>query len=537
MLRVHSIFESIDGEVNQFHQGRRTIFLRLAGCNLCCKYCFGVKPGRRIPRIQLAKQPNKKINEVQVGDVLMTFDEEMQLVETEVTKIMHREVDKWIEIKIHGKIYFVTPEHPFFTTRGLIRAEYLETGDMILHSSPQDKISFSKLGDKNPMKNREVVQRSVNNTDYKKMGRRLSETIKKKKEQGMYRSSWSILSEERKEQVRALFSKTKLGQLNPNWKGGSTTPNYDLLKTMCIEKELTECKNCKEEAKLECHHLDGEQENDSWDNLTTICHSCHSKIHQRGYNFWMGKRADGKKLSVKRDVILTHLNGFEVQSIKNVDISTKPQNNRPSPLKVYNFSCSPYDTYLVDYMWVHNCDTVRAQDPSSGQDMKVQEVAKILTDTKLSKITITGGEPLLQMDEIKELIYQVRRIRWMDVTIETNGSIPLPPSWSFHIVMDYKTASSGENDKMAPENFQFLREDDIVKFVIGNRLDYEQALKFCEVLNMRLGVAPHLAFSPMHGKLDPAVLIEWMKQEGPPHAIINLQLHKYIYPNAGETEV
>jgi len=38
-IRVAEIFESIDGEVNCFHQGRLTTFVRLAGCNLSCKYC------------------------------------------------------------------------------------------------------------------------------------------------------------------------------------------------------------------------------------------------------------------------------------------------------------------------------------------------------------------------------------------------------------------------------------------------------------------------------------------------------------------
>ena len=38
-LYVAEIFQSIDGEVNAFHQGRQTIFLRLSGCSLRCCYC------------------------------------------------------------------------------------------------------------------------------------------------------------------------------------------------------------------------------------------------------------------------------------------------------------------------------------------------------------------------------------------------------------------------------------------------------------------------------------------------------------------
>jgi len=36
---INEIFTSIDGEVNPFHQGTMSLFVRLAGCNLRCPYC------------------------------------------------------------------------------------------------------------------------------------------------------------------------------------------------------------------------------------------------------------------------------------------------------------------------------------------------------------------------------------------------------------------------------------------------------------------------------------------------------------------
>lgn len=38
-MRIYSIFNSIDGEVNKFHQGCFTTFIRTSGCNLNCSYC------------------------------------------------------------------------------------------------------------------------------------------------------------------------------------------------------------------------------------------------------------------------------------------------------------------------------------------------------------------------------------------------------------------------------------------------------------------------------------------------------------------
>ena len=42
-MRIHSIFKSINGEVNKYHQGSICIFIRLAGCSLRCKYCDTVQ--------------------------------------------------------------------------------------------------------------------------------------------------------------------------------------------------------------------------------------------------------------------------------------------------------------------------------------------------------------------------------------------------------------------------------------------------------------------------------------------------------------
>lgn len=39
MLRVHTIFKSVSGEVGPFPQGTPVLFIRLHGCNLKCPYC------------------------------------------------------------------------------------------------------------------------------------------------------------------------------------------------------------------------------------------------------------------------------------------------------------------------------------------------------------------------------------------------------------------------------------------------------------------------------------------------------------------
>ena len=94
-------------------------------------------------------------------------------------------------------------------------------------------------------------------------------------------------------------------------------------------------------------------------------------------------------------------------------------------------------------------------------------------------------------------------------------------------------------DKMCLDNLNLLEGSDFVKFVIAGREDFMEALKICKKFDYRenRSAIPYLAFSPLHGKLDPATLVDWLKEYGPADAILNLQLHKYIWPDAGDAEV
>ncbi|MFW6272198.1 MAG: hypothetical protein ACOC2U_00245 [bacterium] len=169
VLNVSEFFyDTIQGE--GINTGVPAIFLRLQDCTLNCIWCFGVKPGRRVPRVTTLNRSNKKINEVKVGDTLLTFDEKTKkLVETKVKKVISRKVTKWREIKIENTIYYVTPEHPFFMTDGSLKtADKLKTGDEIYHSSSKQKMSYL-MKKNNPMYDKELVEKSKINTDWQKL--------------------------------------------------------------------------------------------------------------------------------------------------------------------------------------------------------------------------------------------------------------------------------------------------------------------------------------------------------------------------------
>ena len=536
-ISIYNIFRSINGEVCKPGQGSWTTFIRFAGCQQNCHYCFGVRAGRRLPRIIMANKPKKKLNEMVVGDKLMTFAENkghLKLAETTVKKVLVREVDEWFDIKINGTLYFVTGEHPFFTSRGLIQAQNLQIGDMILHSSPESKLSFRMLGTKNPMKNPETVKKMKESTDWEDHAKKTAEAIRKKKLNGTYLPTFKLLSKEKQKETRRKMSFSKMGEKNPNWKNGGKKPNYSLLVSLCATGIIKCCTKCKSSKHIQIHHKDGDPTNDSFANLKILCKSCHSTEHKMGLNFWKGERKDGKKLKGEAPV----LNGFEVQSIKKRNRFDFPQSIRPKPLKVYNLSCSPYNSYLIDYMWVHNCDTEYAKDINSGANWIIDEVVKRVGRLKCHNITITGGEPLIQKEGLRLLLWKLGG-RGFHISIETNGIFPILEHFAVSWVVDFKLPSSGEYNSMAKTKpWHQLTKNDYIKFVIdtSTRTDYDIALTKVQQFWSE-GVKAQIVFSPIMRYLPGAEsyipracnkLYKWMQENQLFQVLFNVQLHKLI---------
>ena len=536
---INSIYAGINGEVSILGQGSLCTFIRLQGCNLKCKYCFGVMPGKHNPKIILSDKPNKKLTDVKIGDKLLTFNDKKELVETEVTNLITREVDSWLRIKIKNYEYYVTEEHPFFTTSGLKQAKDLQIGDEIYHSDFKDKLSFRMMGNKNPMENEDVKKRSFENTDYKLIGKKISSTIKRKQIEGTYISPYDSLSKDTQKEIGEKISLSKIGNKNPNWKGGSKTPNYDKLKQQIKDGEIKICSKCLKEKSLDVHHKNNDHKNDAPENLEVLCESCHYTEHEIGYNFWKNNnRKDGKQL--------TAMNGFKVLSIKKINRNNYPPSLKPKPLKVYNLSCEPYNSFLIDYMWVHNCDTKQAQkvDKEKTEFLSTDKIYTHIINGYDDicifprNITITGGEPLTQEKEVLALARMIKMYseNHYTISVETNGSFRVPyseyvDSW----VVDWKAPSSGMRDKMKHANFLTIGRNDFVKFTIKDKDDFIDATECMEELYKGFD-SPKFAFSPQvsnnpNNDISKTILIDWMLESKicvETKAILNLQIHKII---------
>lgn len=170
------------------------------------------------------------------------------------------------------------------------------------------------------------------------------------------------------------------------------------------------------------------------------------------------------------------------------------------------------------------CDTAYAYD--EGSEMSEAEVFKKVSEFGINLVEITGGEPLLQSKEVLPLINRLIKSRFK-VLIETNGSISIKDiNPSAVIIMDVKTPLSGMHEKMVFANFDFIKPDDEIKFVILGRSDYEWVKEV--IFSHNLLNRCKILLSSAYGILSPQTLSQWIIDDKLP-VRLNLQLHKYIF--------
>jgi 7-carboxy-7-deazaguanine synthase len=170
------------------------------------------------------------------------------------------------------------------------------------------------------------------------------------------------------------------------------------------------------------------------------------------------------------------------------------------------------------------CDTEYAF--YEGKDMSVQQVINEIEKYKCKLVEITGGEPLVQMYECIDLMHKLCDLGY-EVMIETGGSLSIKEIDSrVKIIMDLKCPSSGMEKKNLYENVQYLKSTDELKFVIGNREDYEWSV---EKLNKyHLQGKCEILFSVVFGELEPVDLVNWILEDKL-DVRFQLQMHKYIW--------
>lgn len=172
------------------------------------------------------------------------------------------------------------------------------------------------------------------------------------------------------------------------------------------------------------------------------------------------------------------------------------------------------------------CDTPYARVPDEAVEMSIAEVVEEVGGFRCPIVELTGGEPLLQ-DEAHELACELLD-RGYRVLVETNGSVALSRLDERIVkVVDVKCPSSGHGGSFLLENLEYITPEDEVKFVIGNREDYDSSIRFIE--ECLRGRTEKVLFAPVRPQLSPQELSDWILRDGL-RVRLQLQLHTYIWP-------
>jgi 7-carboxy-7-deazaguanine synthase len=182
------------------------------------------------------------------------------------------------------------------------------------------------------------------------------------------------------------------------------------------------------------------------------------------------------------------------------------------------------------------CDTAYSYPPEEAESvMTIGEILEAVKGFRSQQVCFTGGEPLIYGDRSMALLQAMSELPHLaDIHVETNGAVDLEPflkgvtSPKVRYVMDYKLPGSGEEAQMLKSNLALLRPQDELKFVVAGEQDFEKAVALLE--EYPTDALP--LFSPVWETMPPARLVELLLEKGPPHAKLNMQLHKIIWDPA-----
>ncbi|UOF90484.1 radical SAM protein [Fodinisporobacter ferrooxydans] len=179
------------------------------------------------------------------------------------------------------------------------------------------------------------------------------------------------------------------------------------------------------------------------------------------------------------------------------------------------------------------CDTTYSY--FEGETKTPREVFAMIQSYPGKRVCLTGGEPLIQPREEMNQLLQMLSDGQYEVSIETDGSIDIRKFPLFdrqRFVLDMKVPSSGMSHKMHFANLEaIVPERDEVKFVIGNRDDYEWSVSVIRQYQIMPEQGYQILFSPVFGAIDLKTLVEWLLEDQL-DIRFQIQLHKIVWdPN------
>lgn len=180
------------------------------------------------------------------------------------------------------------------------------------------------------------------------------------------------------------------------------------------------------------------------------------------------------------------------------------------------------------------CDTRWANEENAPYEiLSEEEIYAYIKEQGVRNVTLTGGEPLIQ-ENIGRLIKMLSRDKDLRIEIETNGAVALEEfidiGENVTFTLDYKLPGSKMNHKMVMGNYDLLRANDTVKFVVSDREDLDKAREIIDKYKLTEKVAVYLSSS--FGIIKPEDIVNYMMEYNMNKVKLQLQMHKYIWdPN------
>lgn len=462
-LAVHGTFYTVQGEGPL--AGKPAWFIRLAGCNfgakdVACQFCF--PPDHPITAVK----GRVTFGDINVGDELFALDGNGNVTTTKVKSKLTREVDAseliQLVIDVDGvtQKLVCTKDHPIETSnRGFVPADQLKSSDRIVHVSAtaineyrmrtlnptqsekvvaaavstrrerfesgmydltrseaqRENYRKSKLGSKNPMKRHDVRLKNALGHNYKKTA------LESKVEQ------WLRTVGVAHKYVGAGIAKLAIGD-NVN---GYRFPDFKLAGKKVIEVYHTT--NLYQFGKTKKRRTRANYEVPTRKFYEALGYSVLFLTEKDLPSNGVGKGGsvtDDRVLAFRQKVVAFKNNGAKLLSKSPLRTSALKRVKSNGKVDVVNFSCYPYNTFIVNRIHTHNCDT-----SFSPRNATVRTIASLCEEFETltqglgftPAVVITGGEPLLQknvVDLITTLLdsSEPTYVPGTQVQIETNGS-------------------------------------------------------------------------------------------------------------------
>jgi len=152
--------------------------------------------------------------------------------------------------------------------------------------------------------------------------------------------------------------------------------------------------------------------------------------------------------------------------------------------------------------------------------MNLDTILEKVRQSGLPYVCITGGEPLLQGDELECLLSSLHK-QGIIIDIETNGTIDFTRFQSYaSICMDVKCPSSGEQSDIGL--LSKIRPHDSVKFVVSDNAD----CRYAKGIMCSHPIAGEIFISPVFGT-DYLEISRFVLTNNLP-VRFQLQLHKIL---------